>query len=58
MVSNYVEKEKGAATDPKQQSKKHKTRSEKYMVLQMGQKEDETQDRMLIEYLSKNALAI
>lgn len=28
------------------------------MVLQMGQGPDDTQDRLLIEYLSKNALAI
>jgi hypothetical protein len=28
------------------------------MVLQMGQSKDETQDQMLIQYLSENALAI
>ena len=35
-----------------------KFKPEKYMVLQMGQGEDEEQDRAIIEYLSKNALAI
>ena len=33
-------------------------RSDKYMVLQMGQTNDERQDQALIQYLSQNALAI
>ena len=35
-----------------------KLRSDKYMVLQMGQNNDDRQDQALIEYLSSNALAI
>lgn len=35
-----------------------KIRSDKYMVLQMGQSNDDRQDQALIQYLSSNALAI
>lgn len=35
-----------------------KKKSEKFMVIQMGQNEDHSQDQMLIDFLSKNALDI
>lgn len=35
-----------------------KIRPEKYMVLQMGQNDDDSQDRAIIQYLSQHALAI
>lgn len=35
-----------------------KLKSDKYMVLQMGQSNDDRQDHALIQYLSSNALAI
>ena len=41
-----------------QKGQTHKVKSDKYMVLQMGQSNDESQDQMLIQYLSQNALAI
>lgn len=44
--------------DPEKDTKSLKYKPDKYMVLQMGQSKDETQDQMLIQYLSENALAI
>ena len=35
-----------------------KLKSDKYMVLQMGQSNDDRLDQALIQYLSSNALAI
>ena len=32
--------------------------NQKYMVIQMGQQQDELQDQLLIQFLSQNALAI
>jgi hypothetical protein len=48
---------KEATLDPTEELKKKK-KSDKYMVLQMGQNNDDNQDQMLIQYLSQNALAI
>lgn len=46
------------ASQPPQTDKPKKAKSDKYMVLQMGQCNDERQDQMFIQYLSQNALAI